>query len=117
YENPAETFSTNIMETANVPDAIRQTPSIKTVLVIPSDKVYANNGSGLHLVETNTLGGQDPYRTSTACTKLVCQNYRDSCFKGRDLRLATVRAGNVIGGGDGLKDRLIPDVIRAVEGV
>ncbi|WP_183842830.1 CDP-glucose 4,6-dehydratase [Rhizobium etli] len=115
YENPAETFSTNVMGTANVLDAVRQAPSVKTVLVITSDKVYANNGSGIPFIETDTLGGKDPYSNSKACTELVCQSYRDSFFKGRDIQLATVRAGNVIGGGDWSKDRLIPDFIRAFE--
>ncbi|MDR9763614.1 CDP-glucose 4,6-dehydratase [Rhizobium redzepovicii] len=116
YENPAETFSTNVLGTANVLDAVRHTPSVKTVLVITSDKVYANSGSGIPFVETDRLGGKDPYSNSKACTELVCQSYRDSFFKGRDLRLATVRAGNVIGGGDWSRDRLIPDFIRAFEG-
>ncbi|MEB3043192.1 CDP-glucose 4,6-dehydratase [Rhizobium mulingense] len=115
YENPAETFSTNVMGTANILDAARQAPSVKTVLVITSDKVYANNGSGIPFVETDTLGGKDPYSNSKACTELVCQSYRDSFFKARGIQLATVRAGNVIGGGDWSKDRLIPDFIRAFE--
>ncbi|NKK79421.1 CDP-glucose 4,6-dehydratase [Rhizobium leguminosarum] len=115
YENPTETFATNVMGTANVLDAVRETPSVKTALVVTSDKVYANNGSGVPFVETDMLGGKDPYSNSKACTELVVQSYRDSFFKGRDIRLATVRAGNVIGGGDWSKDRLIPDFIRAFE--
>lgn len=115
YENPAETFATNVMGTANVLDAIRETASVKTVLVVTSDKVYANNGSGVPFIETDTLGGKDPYSNSKACTELVVQSYRDSFFKGRDIRVATVRAGNVIGGGDWSRDRLIPDFIRAFE--
>lgn len=115
YENPTETFATNVMGTANVLDAVRETPSVKTALVVTSDKVYANDGSGLPFVETDMLGGKDPYSNSKACTELVVQSYRDSFFKGRDIRLATVRAGNVIGGGDWSKDRLIPDFIRAFE--
>lgn len=116
YEDPAETFSTNVIGTANVLDAVRETPSVRTVLVVTSDKVYANNGSGIPFVETDTLGGKDPYSNSKACTELVVQSYRDSFFKGHDIKLATVRAGNVIGGGDWSKDRLIPDFIRAFEG-
>ncbi|MBB3136068.1 CDP-glucose 4,6-dehydratase [Rhizobium pisi] len=115
YENPTETFATNVMGTANVLDAVRETSSVKTVLVVTSDKVYANNGSGVPFVETDTLGGKDPYSNSKACTELVVQSYRDSFFKARAIRLATVRAGNVIGGGDWSKDRLIPDFIRAFE--
>ncbi|MBX4889329.1 CDP-glucose 4,6-dehydratase [Rhizobium bangladeshense] len=115
YENPAETFATNVMGTANVLDAVREAASVKTVLVVTSDKVYANNGSGVPFIETDTLGGKDPYSNSKACTELVVQSYRDSFFKGRDIRVATVRAGNVIGGGDWSRDRLIPDFIRAFE--
>ncbi|MBY5534700.1 CDP-glucose 4,6-dehydratase [Rhizobium leguminosarum] len=115
YENPTETFATNVLGTANILDAVRETPSVKTTLVVTSDKVYANNGSGVPFVETDMLGGKDPYSNSKACTELVVQSYRDSFFKGRDIRLATVRAGNVIGGGDWSKDRLIPDFIRAFE--
>ncbi|SCB57894.1 CDP-glucose 4,6-dehydratase [Rhizobium aethiopicum] len=115
YENPAETFATNVMGTANVLDAIRETASVKTALVVTSDKVYANNGSGVPFIETDTLGGKDPYSNSKACTELVVQSYRDSFFKERDIRVATVRAGNVIGGGDWSRDRLIPDFIRAFE--
>ncbi|RUM27314.1 CDP-glucose 4,6-dehydratase [Rhizobium vallis] len=115
YKNPAETFATNVMGTANVLDAVRETSSVKTALVITSDKVYANNGSGVPFIETDTLGGKDPYSNSKACTELVVQSYRDSFFKERDIRIATVRAGNVIGGGDWSRDRLIPDFIRAFE--
>jgi CDP-glucose 4,6-dehydratase len=115
YEDPSGTFSTNVMGTANVLDAVRDTHSVKTVLVVTSDKVYANNGSGKPFVETDMLGGNDPYSNSKACAELVCESYRHSFFQGRELRLATVRAGNVIGGGDWSKDRLIPDFIRAFE--
>ncbi len=115
YEDPAGTFSTNVLGTTNLLDAVRETQSVRTVLVVTSDKVYANDGSGRPFVETDMLGGKDPYSNSKACTELVCQSYRDSFFEGRDVRLATVRAGNVIGGGDWSKDRLIPDFIRAFE--
>jgi CDP-glucose 4,6-dehydratase len=115
YEDPASTYSTNVIGTTNLLDAVRETASVKTVLVVTSDKVYANNGSGRPFVETDPLGGKDPYSNSKACTELVCQSYRESFFQGRDIRLATVRAGNVIGGGDWSRDRLIPDFIRAFE--
>ncbi|NEJ69072.1 CDP-glucose 4,6-dehydratase [Rhizobium phaseoli] len=115
YDNPSETFATNVMGTANLLDVVRETPPVKTVLVVTSDKVYANGGSGVPFIETDTLGGKDPYSNSKACAELVVQSYRDSFFRGRDIRVATVRAGNVIGGGDWSKDRLIPDFIRAFE--
>lgn len=115
YEDPAGTFSTNVMGTVNVLDAVRACPSVRAVLVVTSDKVYANTGSGKPFVETDGLGGRDPYSNSKACVELVCQSYRDSFFQAGGPRLATARAGNVIGGGDWSDDRLIPDFMRALE--
>ena len=115
YEYPAETFDTNVMGTVNVLDAVRDAPSVKTVIVVTSDKVYANDGIGTPFIESDTLGGRDPYSNSKACTELVVQSYRHSFFKGRDIRIATVRAGNVIGGGDWSENRLVPDCIQAFE--
>lgn len=115
YEDPLGTFSTNVMGTANVLEAIRACPSVRTVLVVTSDKVYAENGSNQPFIETDRVGGKDPYSASKACAELVCDSYRASFLEDRDLRLATVRAGNVIGGGDWSEDRLVPDFIRALE--
>lgn len=115
YDDPVGTFSTNVMGTANVLEAVRACPLVRTVLVVTSDKVYAETESGRPFVETDRLAGHDPYSASKACTEIVCQSYRASFFRERDLRLATVRAGNVIGGGDWSDDRLVPDFIRALE--
>lgn len=115
YEDPLGTFSTNVMGTANVLEAVRACSSVRTVLVVTSDKVYGESESGRPFVESDRLGGKDPYSSSKACTELVCQSYRASFFRDRDIRLATVRAGNVIGGGDWSDDRLVPDFIRALE--
>ena len=115
YQYPSETFSTNVMGTTNVLDVVRNTPSVKTVIIVTSDKVYANDGSGHPFIETDPLGGKDPYSNSKACTELVVQSYRDSFFRQRPVRVATVRAGNVIGGGDWAKDRIVPDFIRALD--
>ena len=113
YDDPVETFETNVMGTVNVLEAARACETIQAILVVTSDKVYANDGKGRSFEEADALGGNDPYSASKACTELVCQSYRASFFKDRNVRLGTARAGNVIGGGDWSKDRLVPDVIRA----
>lgn len=115
YADPAETFSTNIIGTVHLLDAVRQAPSVKTVLVVTSDKVYANDGAVGAFAEDARLGGKDPYSASKACTELVCASYAESFLRERGVTLATARAGNVIGGGDWAEDRLVPDFIRALE--
>lgn len=115
YADPAETFSTNVMGTVSVLEAVRAAPSVRTVVVVTSDKVYANDGSGRVFEESDPLGGSDPYSSSKACAELVCRSYSRSFLHDRGIALATARAGNVIGGGDWAKDRLVPDVIAALE--
>lgn len=115
YANPADTFATNIMGTVNLLDAVLGAPSVRTVLVVTSDKVYANEGVGRAFAEGAPLGGKDPYSASKACTELVCASYAESFLRERGVTLATARAGNVIGGGDWAEDRLVPDFIRALE--
>lgn len=115
YDDPVGTYATNVMGTVNLLDAARHVPSIRTVLVVTSDKVYANDGSGRAFVEDDALGGADPYSNSKACVELLCQSYRKSFFEECGITLATARAGNVIGGGDWSGDRLVPDFIRALE--
>ena len=115
YQDPLDTFSSNVMGTANVLEAARACPSVKTVLVVTSDKVYAESVDGAPFVESDRLGGKDPYSASKACTEIVCDSYRASFFRDAGVRLATARAGNVIGGGDWSSDRLVPDFIRAIE--
>ena len=115
YDDPVTTFETNVMGTVNVLEAVRGCSSVKTVLVVTSDKVYANGGYGKPFAESDKLGGADPYSASKACAELVCESYRASFLEKQGVRLATARAGNVIGGGDWATDRLIPDFMRALE--
>jgi CDP-glucose 4,6-dehydratase len=119
---PAATYEVNVNGTINVLDAIRSDgPSVRAVVVVTSDKCYANPpGTRRRFVESDPLGGADPYSSSKACAELVCAAYRSSFFAGADAdadapRLATARAGNVIGGGDWGEDRLLGDVLRAIE--
>jgi CDP-glucose 4,6-dehydratase len=118
YENPAETFSTNIGGTVNLLEAIRHTPSVRAAVIVTSDKCYENREWLWSYREHDRLGGHDPYSASKACTELVAEAYRKSFFDldGSTIALATARAGNVIGGGDWSKDRLVPDAIRALVG-
>lgn len=115
YADPVGTYATNVMGTVNVLEAVRQAPSVTTVLVVTSDKVYANEGLARPFEESDPLGGHDPYSSSKACTELVCQSYAKSFLRERGVALATARAGNVIGGGDWAPDRLVPDFVRALE--
>lgn len=114
YDNPAETWTSNVIGTANVLEASRHCESVRVVVIITTDKCYANRNWHWPYRETDTLGGYDPYSASKACAELVSSSYRDSFFKPTGKALATTRAGNVIGGGDWGKDRLIPNVMAAV---
>lgn len=114
YRSPIETYSTNVLGTANVLDAIRHSDSVKAAIVVTTDKVYENKEKLTGYSEDDRLGGFDPYSNSKACAELVVSSYRDSFFVNRDCLIATARAGNVIGGGDWSEDRLLPDVFRAL---
>jgi CDP-glucose 4,6-dehydratase len=115
YKTPLETYSINVMGTANVLEAARriERPRRRAVLIITSDKCYAHNGKSVAHVETDPLRGDDPYGSSKACAELVAASYC-RCFSDPMRGIATVRAGNVIGGGDWAKHRLVPDAIRAL---
>jgi CDP-glucose 4,6-dehydratase len=114
YEQPLETYATNVMGTAHVLEAVRQTPSARAVVIVTSDKCYENRETQRGYVETDAMGGHDPYSNSKGCAELVAAAYRASFFNGSDkAAVASARAGNVIGGGDWSRDRLIPDVYRA----
>lgn len=115
YANPTDTFTSNIIGTANLLEAIRNCEDVRAVVAITSDKVYKNNNQNVPFSEEDRLGGRDPYSCSKACVELICETYRESYFHGRELKLATARAGNVIGGGDWSEDRLIPDFVRALD--
>jgi CDP-glucose 4,6-dehydratase len=113
YRDPVETYAVNVMGTAHVLQACRGLEHLEAALVVTSDKVYENHGEGRPFVETDRLGGHDPYSNSKACAELVTASYRDSFFS-KGPPLASVRAGNVIGGGDWSENRLIPDCVRAL---
>jgi len=113
YKDPLDTFSTNLMGTANVLDALRGLDSVKVAVMITTDKVYLNNESNYPYRETDILGGHDPYSSSKAASEIIIASYRDSFLANQGVSIASARAGNVIGGGDWSEDRLIPDAIRA----
>jgi CDP-glucose 4,6-dehydratase len=118
YAQPLETFETNTMGTANLLEAVRRTGSARVIVVITTDKCYENHESPSGYTESDRLGGHDPYSASKAAAEIVAAAYRSSFFPPQEfakhgVALATVRAGNVIGGGDWSEDRLIPDMVRA----
>jgi CDP-glucose 4,6-dehydratase len=113
YLNPIETYSTNVMGTAHVLEAVRSCSSARVVVVITSDKCYENREWVWGYRETEPMGGHDPYSSSKACTELLAQAYQRSFLRSAGVALATCRAGNVIGGGDWAQDRLVPDCLRA----
>lgn len=113
YRDPLGTFSTNVLGTANLLDALRGRGSARVVIAITTDKVYRNIEQPFPFRETDTLGGHDPYSASKAAAELVIDCYRDAFLGQQGVALASTRAGNVIGGGDWAEDRLIPDAVRA----
>lgn len=118
YDNPVETYSTNVMGTVHVLEAVRACDSVKAVVVVTSDKCYENKEWLWGYREADSMGGYDPYSNSKGCTELVVAAYRQSffpehAFSKHGVAIATGRAGNVIGGGDWSTDRLIPDAIKA----
>ena len=113
YQSPIETYATNVLGTAHVLEAVREVGSVRTVIVATSDKCYDNQGWSWGYRETDPLGGHDPYSSSKACAELVTNAYARSFFSSGGVAVASVRAGNVIGGGDWAQDRLIPDIISA----
>ena len=120
YQNPVETYSTNVMGTVHLLEAVRNTPGVKAVVNITTDKCYENREWVWGYRENEPMGGLDPYSNSKGCAELVSAAYRSSFFNADNyaqhgVATATVRAGNVIGGGDWAQDRLIPDVLAAFE--
>ena len=114
YREPVETWAVNVLGTANVLEACRQTPSVRAVVVVTTDKCYENQEWHWGYRESDRLGGHDPYSASKAAAELVADSYRKSFFNAPSAPLvATARAGNVVGGGDWSEDRLIPDLVRA----
>jgi CDP-glucose 4,6-dehydratase len=115
YHAPVETYATNVMGTVNVLEAARQTKTVEAIVNITTDKCYHNQEWIWPYREADRLGGYDPYSSSKACAELVTTAYRNSFLAEAGIQLASVRAGNVIGGGDWAKDRLIPDFLRALD--
>ena len=112
YKDPVGTYSTNIMGTVNICEAVRQTPSVRSFLNVTTDKVYENKEWEWGYRENEPLDGYDPYSNSKSCSELVTHSYKSSFLDGK-VAVSTARAGNVIGGGDFANDRIIPDCIRA----
>ncbi len=121
YEQPVETYETNVMGTIHVMEAIRQTPSVRVAVMITTDKCYENREQIWGYRENEPMGGYDPYSSSKGCAELAISSWRRSFFHPADyglkhhVAIASVRAGNVVGGGDWAKDRIVPDCIRALE--
>lgn len=115
FDDPVDTFETNLMGSVHILEAIRQAPSIKSAVLITSDKCYKNVEWEWGYRETDELGGLDPYGASKACAELAINSYRASFFNtANSPAAASVRAGNVIGGGDWSEKRIVPDIIRAL---
>ncbi len=116
YNDPVETFATNVMGTAHVLEAVRRTPSVRAAVIVTSDKCYENHEWVWAYRESDELGGHDPYSASKAGAEIVTSSFRRSFFASRrpTLGVATTRAGNVIGGGDWARDRLVPDCARTL---
>lgn len=115
YKDPVYTYDVNVMGTVNIMECVRETASVKSVLNVTTDKVYLNKEWEWGYRETEELNGYDPYSNSKSCSELVTSSYINSFFKEMNIAVSTVRAGNVIGGGDFATDRIIPDCIRAAE--
>lgn len=113
YQNPVYTYETNVMGTVNLLECVRNTESVRSVLNVTTDKVYLNREWDWGYRENEELNGFDPYSNSKSCSELVTSSYRNSFFADRDIAISTARAGNVIGGGDFSRDRIIPDCVRA----
>jgi CDP-glucose 4,6-dehydratase len=115
YRQPVETYAVNVLGSVNLLEAVRGCASVRAVVNVTSDKCYENAGTGRAHEESDPLGGHDPYSSSKACAELVTSAYRDSFLATRGVAVATARAGNVIGGGDWARDRLVPDFLRALD--
>jgi len=115
YEKPVETFKTNIFGTINLLEAARKIDTVEAIVNITTDKCYQNKEQLKPYIENDKLGGHDPYSSSKACAELVTAAYRDSFLRESGIKIATARAGNVIGGGDWATDRLIPDFLRTID--
>lgn len=116
FDNPRYTYESNVMGTVNLFEAIRKCPSVKSVVVVTTDKVYENKGDGAVYAEGDPLGGIDPYSASKTCMEYITDSYKRSYLQTEDrmVGVATVRASNVLGGGDHVQSRLIPSILRSI---
>lgn len=114
YIDPKNTYETNVIGTLNLFESIRKSSSVKAIVNITTDKCYDNKEWVYGYRETDPMGGYDPYSSSKGCVELLTNSYRQSFFNNLNISVASVRAGNVIGGGDWAEDRLIPDIARAI---
>jgi len=114
YRNPVETYSTNVMGTVNVLESGRNCPNLRVFVNITTDKCYENTNNSKGYVESDPMGGFDPYSSSKGCAELVTSSYLRSFYESNNIGLASVRAGNILGGGDWSEDRLIPDILHAL---
>ena len=115
YIDPVETYTTNVMGTVNLFEAVRKMSTVKALINVTTDKCYKNNRSLKPFVEGDSMGGYDPYASSKGCSELITNSYRQSFLADKGVAIASARAGNVIGGGDWSVDRLIPDFLKAVD--
>lgn len=113
YEKPVYTYETNVMGTVNFMECVRNCNSVRSIINVTTDKVYKNKEWFWGYRETDSLDGYDPYSNSKSCSELITSSYKNSFFKDKNVAISTCRAGNVIGGGDFAKDRIIPDCIRS----
>ena len=113
YKNPVDTYETNVMGTVNLLECVRMSSSVKSVVNVTTDKVYRNNEWNRGYVEIDYLDGYDPYSNSKSCSELVTHSYTQSFLAEKGIAVSTCRAGNVIGGGDFARDRIVPDCVRA----
>ena len=116
YSMPVETYATNVMGTVHVLEALRSISHPCAAVIVTTDKVYQNHESGRAYEEIDSLGGHDPYSSSKAMAEVATAAYRDSFFQNHQVKIASARAGNVIGGGDWAEDRIVPDAMRAIDG-
>lgn len=116
YEYPRDTYETNVMGTVNLFEAIRQCPSVKSVVIVTTDKVYLNRGDGAVYIETDPLGGNDSYSSSKTCMEYITEAYKQTYLQTAEsvTGISTARASNVLGGGDHVQSRLIPSILNAI---
>ncbi|MCX6157736.1 MAG: CDP-glucose 4,6-dehydratase [Ignavibacteriae bacterium] len=114
YENPEETFEINITGLINLFEALKNSNSVTSLVVVTSDKCYRNSGEKKKFTEDDALGGIDPYSASKSCAEIITSSYANTIINEKDIYVSSVRAGNIIGGGDWSRYRLIPDIVRAI---